>query len=172
MATPGTRLIPDAGWAFFASAAFTKTATLTALGIVFLAHPITAIIGWWGYGAMLATLAMFCGVSLYGRRGEIEWQGMLPISLLVFVGWSAASVVWSQYNWASLGGVAYQVAVAFLGVYIALSRDLLQLVRAVGDVLRVVLVLSLAMEIFSGLIIDMPIPFLGISGNLPLGGPL
>ncbi|QEE60861.1 O-antigen ligase family protein [Salinibacterium sp. dk2585] len=172
MATPGTRLIPDAGWAFFASAAFTKAATLAALGIVFLAHPITAMIGWWGYGAMLATLALLCGVSLYGRRGEIEWQGMLPISLLVFVGWSAASVVWSQYNWASLGGVAYQVAVAFLGVYIALSRDLLQLVRAVGDVLRVVLILSLAMEVFAGLLIDMPIPFLGISGNLPLGGPL
>src|SRR5690554_3179528 len=121
MATPPRApFIPDAGWAFFGSAAFTKAATLAALGIVFLAHPITAMIGWWGYGAMLASLAAVCAASLRVRRGEIEWQGMLPISLIVFVGWSVLSVVWSQYNWSSLGGVAYQVVVAFLGVFVAL----------------------------------------------------
>lgn len=173
MPTPtGSLHIPDAGWAFLGSAAFTKAASLAALGAVLLAHPITAMVGWWGYGAVLATLALLCAASLRVRRGEIEWNGMLPISLLVFVGWSVLSLLWSQYNWASLGGVAYQVVVAFLGVFIALSRDLLQLVRAVGDTLRFVLGLSLAVEVLSGLLIDMPIPFLAVSGNLALGGPL
>lgn len=165
-------LIPDAGWAFLGSAAFAKAATLATLGIVFFAYPITAMIGWWGYGAMLATIAVLGAASLWVRRGELEWHGMLPISLLIFVGWSALSILWSQYNWSSLGGIAYQFAVAFLGVFIALSRDLLQLVRAVGDVLRVVLAFSLIAEVLSGLLIDMPIPFLGISGNLAQGGPL
>ncbi|MCW4385013.1 O-antigen ligase family protein [Salinibacterium sp. SYSU T00001] len=173
MATPPRPpLIPDAGWAFLGSAAFTKAATLAVLGTVFLAHPIVAMIGWWGYGAALATLAAFCGASLRVRRGEIEWNGMLPISLLVFVGWSLLSIVWSQYNWASLGGIAYQLVVAFLGVFVALSRDLLQVVRAVGDTLRFVIAASFAVEILAGALIDMPIPFLGVSGNLVEGGPL
>ncbi|HEX5858707.1 MAG TPA: O-antigen ligase family protein, partial [Microbacterium sp.] len=39
-------------------------------------------------------------------------------------------------------------------------------------VLRVLLAVSLAMEVLSGLLIDMPIAFLGIQGNLALGGPV
>jgi exopolysaccharide production protein ExoQ len=80
--------------------------------------------------------------------------------------------VWSQYNWASVGGVAYALAFAALGLYIALVRDTIQVVRGVGNALRFVLTVSLALEVLSGIIIDTPLGFLGIGGDLAVGGPI
>jgi exopolysaccharide production protein ExoQ len=60
----------------------------------------------------------------------------------------------------------------FLGVYVAIARDLIQIVRAAGDVLRLVLLASITLEVLSGLLIDTPIRFLGIQGNLDVGGPI
>jgi O-antigen ligase len=90
----------------------------------------------------------------------------------VFVGWAAISVFWSQYQWATFGSVVYLGATTMLGVYIALNRDTIQIARAFGDVLRVALVLSFVLEIFSGVLVDSPIRFLGIQGNLAELGPL
>ena len=54
----------------------------------------------------------------------------------------------------------------------AISRDTIQIVRAFGDVLRVVLGLSLGIEVFSGILIDHPLPFLGVHGALGTLGPI
>ena len=122
--------------------------------------------------AILTTLVMIVGFSLWVRRGEIEWQGPLPVSLLAFVGWAGLSILWSDYQWATLGGIAYLVAFLVLGVGIALTRDTIQIVRSFGDVMRFVLVLSLSVEVLAGAIIDSALPFLGVQGNLPALGPL
>ncbi|MDP3208207.1 MAG: O-antigen ligase family protein, partial [Rhodoglobus sp.] len=82
------------------------------------------------------------------------------------------SVLWSEYQWASLGGVAYLLAFTGMGVSIALTRDTIQIARAYGDVLRVVLALSIGIEILSGLLIDTPLMFLGVEGNLAELGPI
>ena len=80
--------------------------------------------------------------------------------------------MWSDYQWATFAGVVYQLIFAFLAVYIALVRDAIQIVRVVGDVLRVLLTASLALEVLSGLLLDLPIRFLGIEGNIAVGGPI
>jgi O-antigen ligase len=82
------------------------------------------------------------------------------------------SIFWSQYQWATLAGLAYFAAVTFLAVYAALVRDTIQIVRSFGDVFRFVLVVSIALEIFSGLLIDAPIRFLAITGRLDVLGPI
>ena len=51
-------------------------------------------------------------------------------------------------------------------------RDTIQLVRGLGDVLRVLLGVSLALEVLSGVLLDLPIVFLGIQGNLASLGPM
>jgi len=56
-----------------------------------------------------------------------------------------------------------------LALAVSSTRDTIQLIRAVGDVLRVFLATSLALEIFAGVLIDGPIDFLGIKGNLVNG---
>jgi hypothetical protein len=121
---------------------------------------------------VLGTIAVLAALSFIAQRKLIEWHGLLPISALLFVGWCALSIIWSDYQWATIGGVFYQLLFAFLAVYIALVRDAIQIVRVVGDALRVLLTVSLALEVLSGLLLDLPIRFLGIAGNIAAGGPI
>lgn len=165
-------VIPEWIRSFFGSARFATALSLAAVGTAFCTHLIRSTMGWPGLIGALATLVLLAAVSFLAHRGSIEWQGLLPISLMVFVAWSAVSLVWSNDQMATLVGVTYQIALAFLAVYIALVRDTIQVVRLIGDVLRVLLGVSLALEVLSGLLIDMPIAFLGIQGNLASGGPI
>lgn len=142
------------------------------IGVVVAAHLIENLIGWPGLAAMLATTVVLAAVSLVARRSEIEWHGLLPISLLAFVAWCTMSIGWSQYTSATLLGVLYQLTVGFIGLYVALVRDVIQILRAVGDVLRLALGLSLFLEVLSGVLLDVPIPFLGIQGSIASGGPI
>ena len=114
--------------------------------------------------------------SLVTRWRAIEWYGILPLSILVFVGWCAASVLWSAPGSAAPGltalRVLYLIAFGIVGVYVALMRDTIQIVRAFGDVMRVLLGLSIGLEVLAGILIDAPITVLGIQGDLARLGPI
>ncbi len=157
---------------FFGSARFSSALTQTIIGTELGSLFIRQLIGWAGLLGILATLMILATFSFLARRDTVEWHGLLPISLLIFVGWAGISVFWSQYRWATLGSVVYLGAVTALGIYVALIRDTIQIARAFGDVLRVALVLSLVLEIFSGVLVDAPLHFLFIQGNLAGLGPL
>ena len=154
------------------SAPFGRVLTLAIVGTVASSLAVRSIMGWPGLLGALAALAGIAGVALFVNRHELEWHGLLPVSLLVFLGWSVLSLFWSDYHWVSLQSILYQLIFAFLAVYVALTRDLIQIVRAFGDVLRVLLLVSFALEILSGLLFDMPFGFLGIAGNLDTAGPI
>lgn len=164
--------IIEAGRYFFAAPRFTAVLThliiATELGSLLLQQ----LVGWAGVVGILSTLVVLASLSLMAKQREIEWHGLLPISLLVFMAWAGASLFWSQYQWATFGSIVYFGAVTMLGIYVALVRDTIQIARAFGDILRIALVLSLALEIFSGLLIDSPIRFLFIQGKLDDLGPL
>lgn len=157
---------------FVESARFAQALTLVAVGLAFSTHAVRALIGWPGLLAALAGLIALCVASFVARWRAVEWYGILPLTILVFVGWCVASVIWSNTTAASAGRVAYLVAFAFIGVYIALMRDTIQIVRAFGDVMRVLLGVSLALEVVSGILLDVPIKVLGIQGNIALLGPI
>jgi hypothetical protein len=150
------------------SQALTVAILLYALGI----HTVRALIDWPGSIAVLATLVVLAMLSLFGARHRIEWRGILPLSLIALFGFLGVSVFWSEYTWVTIGGVAYALAFAGLGMYLALGRDLVQVIRATGDALRILLTISLVLEIFSGILIDQPIPFLQIQGRIAEGGPI
>ncbi|NQX11137.1 O-antigen ligase family protein [Microbacteriaceae bacterium VKM Ac-2855] len=162
----------DAFTATVSSPRFAAVLAQVIIGVVLCAPAIRGLIGWPGYIAAVTGLVALGAIALLLRRATLDWHGILPVSLLVFLGWSALSVVWSGYQWATVAGVAYQFAIAFLGVTVALTRDIIQIVRAFGDVLRLVLGLSIAVEIVAGILIDQPIRFLQIDGSLALGGPI
>ncbi|AZZ49337.1 exopolysaccharide production protein [Rathayibacter rathayi] len=155
-----------------ASPRFAAALAQTTLVTVLCAPAVRGLIGWPGYLAAVATLTALAAVMLVRRRGRLDWEGLLPTSILVFLGWVALSVLWSDYTWATVSSVVYQVALAFLAIAIGLTRDIIQIIRSVGDVLRVVLVASLAVEAFSGVLIDQPLRFLGVEGLLAVGGPI
>ena len=166
---------PRAGFAvvlaFFGHTRFAKALTVTVLAAAFGSFALRATIGWPGLIAVVSALVLFAALSLIGRWAQLDWHGLLPVSLLVFLGWCVMTMFWSKYLPSTLNGLAYLLAYAFLGVYIAVVRDLIQIVRAVGDVLRVVLTASLVLEIIAGVLLDTPIRFLNITGSLAAGGP-
>ena len=151
---------------------FSAALTQAIIGALVSCLFLRELMGWAGWLAVLTGLVVLASLSLLAQRDEIEWHGLLPISLLIFVGWAAISVFWSEYNWATVGAVIYLLAVTLLGVYVALIRDTIQIARAFGNVLRAVLILSLTLEIFSGILIDTPLGFLRIEGNLRALGPI
>ncbi|SIN70563.1 O-antigen ligase family protein [Agromyces cerinus] len=158
---------------FVGSARFAQALTLTAVGLSFSTHAVRSIIGTPGLLAAIAGLLVLCAASLVARWRAVEWYGILPLSILVFIGWCTASALWSSLPaLASLARVGYLVAFAFIGVYIALMRDTIQIVRAFGDVMRTLLGLSIVLEVVSGIILDVPIRVLGIEGGIAGLGPI
>jgi O-antigen ligase len=158
---------------FVGSARFAQALTLLAVGLAFTTHAVRSIIGTPGLIAAIAGLVVLCAASLVARWRAVEWYGILPLSILVFIGWCAASALWSSLPaLTSLARVGYLVAFAFVGVYIALMRDTIQIVRAFGDVMRALLGASLALEVLSGIILDVPIRVLGIQGAIAQLGPI
>ena len=162
----------DVAVAFLSSARFVTVLATATIGAAACSFALRQTFGWAGLFGILGGLLVLWGLVLVMRRGEVEWAGLLPISLMVFLGWAVASVFWSRYQWATLGSLAYLLAFAVLGVAVALLRDTIQVVRAFGDVLRFTLGLSLVVEIVSGLLIDAPIRFLDVAGNLDRLGPI
>jgi O-antigen ligase len=145
---------------------------MSSIGVAVFSFTLRQVMGWAGLIAILATLVILTTLSLASQWKEIGWSGLLPISLLVFVGWAGVTFLWSEYHWVSLGGLSYFLAFTVLGVYVALARDTIQIVRSFGNVLRFLLALSLAVEVFSGLLIDTPIRLLGITGRIGDLGPI
>lgn len=157
---------------FVASPRFTQALTEAIVGVALATFAVRALLGWPGSIAVLSSLVLLAALSLAGQPERIEWRGVLPLSLIALFSLIAVSIIWSQYTWATIGGIAYALAFAFLGVYIALVRDLIQLVRAVGNALRVILTTSFALEILSGVLLDTPFAWIGITGDLAAGGPV
>lgn len=155
-----------------ASPRLAQTLATVGVGMAATAYPAQRLLGWAGLLGAMAVLIALMGVSFMARRTQTDWRGILPISLLAFVGWATVSVVWSQYQWATVGSIAYLIGFTLIGLYVALMRDSIQIVRLFGDVLRVVLGVSIAIEVFSGLLIDSPIPLLAVQGQLANGGPI
>jgi len=158
--------------AMLASPELARVLALASIGTAVLAFALQRTIGIAGLLGVLTVLVVLAIAAFIARRGMVDWQGILPVSLLTFLGWAAISVVWSQYQWSTLGSLIYLGMFTVLGIVVALSRDTIQIVRSYGDVLRVVLAASIVLEIFAGVLIDAPIGFLGIDGNLDLFGPV
>lgn len=157
---------------FLRSSRFSSVLSIAGIALSATSFAITRLMGWPGYLGALVLLVLLMGLVLVLRRDEIEWREVPPISVLAFLTWATISVIWSEYQWATVGGVAYLVAFTVVGFFIAYTRDTIQIIRAMGDVLRVVLAVSLVLEVFSGLLIDAPIRFLGIGGEIADLGPI
>jgi O-antigen ligase len=157
---------------FLGSPRFVAALTTAILGTAVTTFPLQRMIGWPGLIGVLAGLLALAAASTLLRWRVLDWRGILPISLIAFVVWCGLSVLWSAYQWATLAGVIYLVAFGALGIFLALTRDVIQLVRAFGDVLRAVLAAGLVLEVIAGVLVDSPIRLLNIRGAIAEGGPI
>lgn len=164
---------PPARWiALLASADLARAFTIAVFGAVFSAFAIERIAGRVTYASIVVALCVLGLGMLIARRREISLVRLAPTTVLLFIAWALASVFWSQDTSGSFWGWVSLFGLAFLAVTIGHVRDTLQTVRALGDVLRVLLSISLGMEILSGILLDIPIRFLGIQGNIAQFGPV
>ncbi|MFJ4173882.1 O-antigen ligase family protein [Microbacterium sp. NPDC089696] len=154
------------------SAEFARAFTIAVLSAVFASFAIERMTSQVTLATIIAVLCAVGAAILWVRREELSLLRLAPSSLLAFLAWALVSLVWTTdksdtvFGWLALFGFA------FLAITVGHIRDTLQTVRALGDTLRVLLVLSLGMEILSGVLLDMPFGFLGIQGNLAVGGPV
>lgn len=167
--TTNTTTLAEAAYAFFSHARFARAMSILVIATALGTHLLRSLVGTAGLTAMVVSELVLCALMLIARRRVVRWNAFLPISLAVFVLWCGISYFWSYYPKASLVGIASQLSFAVLALAISATRDTIQLIRAIGDVLRVFLATSLALEIFAGVLIDGPIEFLGIRGNLVTG---
>jgi O-antigen ligase len=162
------------GWlaTLLASASFARAYTLAVLGAVFSSWLIERVAGQVTYVTIVGGLAVIGFGVLIARRQEISLLRLVPTTVLMFIAWAFASVFWSSDAPSSLWSWVSTAALAFLAVVIGHIRDTLQTVRALGDVLRVLLAASLVVEVLSGVLLDIPFRFLGVQGNLAQLGPI
>lgn len=158
--------------ALLSSADLARAYTLTVFGAVFASFAIERIAGRVTYVSIVAGLCVLGAAILVARRREISLLRLVPTTVVLFLGWALASVFWSRDPGTSLASWVTTLAVAFLAVVIGHVRDTLQTVRALGDVLRTLLAVSLGVEVLSGVLLDIPFPFLGVQGNLAELGPV
>ena len=167
--SPTTATIAEAAYAFFSHARFARAMSIVVIATALGTHLLRSVVGVAGLTAIVVSELVLCGLMLIARRRVVRWNAFLPISLAVFIAWCAVSYFWSYYPKATLIGIASQLSFAVLALAISATRDTIQLIRAIGDVLRVYLATSLVLEIIAGVLIDGPIEFLGIRGNLVTG---
>jgi len=154
------------------SADFARVFTVAVLTSIAGTHAIESIAGRATLVTIIAAECLIAVAVLVVRRRELSLLRLVPTTLLVFLLWSLASVFWSPDAGASLTRWVSTAAIALLAVTIGHIRDTLQTVRAVGDVARLLLLVSLGLEVLAGVIFDMPFPFLGIRGDIAHLGPI
>ena len=172
MTVTETRALPAWLHELAESAGLAQSITVLSFALV-LGTPLwRSLAGDAGYATMLAGLCALAATSLRARRAAIEWRGVVPVSLIAFVAWAVASTIWSTHPFDTAMRLLPLLAVGLLGLYIALARDTIQIVRGLGNVLRVLLGASLALEVISGILLDAPLAGIGIQGSIAFGGPI
>lgn len=146
--------------------------TLTALGATFGSFAIERMTSPVTFAVIVLLLGVLGVAILFARREELSLLRIAPTSLLMFLTLALASLFWTTNRSGTLSGWLWLFGFALIAITIGHIRDTLQTVRAIGDTLRVLLGLSLGVEILSGILLDMPIVFLDIEGNLAIGGPI
>ena len=169
MSTRSTSAVEEALYSFFAHAKFAHALTLIILVTAFAFSALRSLLGTPGIIALLCAELLLASAMLLARRRMISWVNVIPVTLAAFVVWVVLSNLWSYYPRSTVPGIALQLALTVLGLAIAASRDTIQVVRSVGDVLRVLLGASLVLEVLSGIVFDMPFGFLGIKGHITTG---
>lgn len=155
-----------------ATAEFAQVYTLTALTATFATFAIERLTSTVTLVTVIAMLATIGAAILYSRREEFTLLRFAPSSLLAFLALALLSTLWSTDRSDTFNSWMVLLGYTVIAITIGHVRDTLQTVRAIGDTLRWLLVLSLGIEFLAGVLLDMPFRFLGIQGNLAGGGPI
>ncbi|MWV50569.1 O-antigen ligase family protein [Rathayibacter sp. VKM Ac-2803] len=114
------------------------------------------LLGWWGWGAVVAALLVACVALVVRERPRLRWS-RTPKSLVAFLALAVLSLLWSAYPGASAIGIVAQLATTFGGVVIALTLGVRSFVTALGRALRITVGLSLLFELVIAVFVRQPV---------------
>lgn len=157
---------------FLGSVEMARAYTLAVLTATFGSFAIEQMTSSTTYATIIVLLCVLGAAILFVRREELSLLRLAPSSLLAFLALALASAIWTTDRSDTLVGWLWTFGFAVLAITIGHIRDTLQTVRAIGDTLRTLLLVSLGVEILSGILLDSPIAFLAVEGNLAMGGPV
>jgi exopolysaccharide production protein ExoQ len=121
--------------------------------------------------AILVTLVGTTVAVFIVQYEEAKWFGALPLSLGGFFAAVLVSITWTATPGATAQGIAEALSFVLMGLYLALLRDAVQVVRAVGNASRVVITASAGLEVLNGAVLAEPIGVFSNAGSLIDGGP-
>lgn len=123
-------------------------------------------ISWYGWGVVV--LGIVVGWAAVAARHRVDLR-RIPIALGALLALMTASLVWSYYPGATAVGLLTTVATVFVGVVMAHTVSLEQLLRALGVAVRWIIGLSLAFELVVAAIVQRPVLPLWVSyeGEVP-----
>ena len=123
-------------------------------------------ISWYGWG--LVALGIVVAWAAVAVRHRVDLR-RIPIALGTLLGLMIASLVWSYYPGATALGLLTTLATVLVGVVMAHTVSLEQLLRALGMALRWILGLSLVFELIVAAVFQRPVLPLWVSyeGEVP-----
>ena len=90
-----------------------------------------------------------------------------PLPLAILLGWMGLSAIWSNYQLISLGAFGVQLATTLVAVFFALQFDWRQLLNIFANTIRLVLVLSIVIELIAAFTGPIKPPFANFEGDTP-----
>ncbi len=122
------------------------------------------LLSWYGWGVIVAAVLAAWVVVAVQNRVDLR---RIPIALGALLGLMVLSIVWSFYPGASAIGVLLSLATAFVGIVMAHTLTLENMLRALSVALRFIIGLSLAFELFVAAVLQRPILPLWVSWEEP-----
>jgi len=128
-------------------------------------------IGWAGWAVVIAILIFASGWQFF-RNQPLLTLRRVPFTLYLLLALMLLSALWSNYPLFTLIGFASQVVTTITALFLVSRFDWRELLRLFSNVVRVILVLSFALEYYSAAIVKGPIApiFKNFTGDEPVSG--
>ncbi|MFD1714222.1 O-antigen ligase family protein [Amnibacterium flavum] len=152
--------------------------------LLFAGQGFRDLLGWVGYLALAAIALVYVCIRLWSFRRDPRLL-RAPIALVLFLAVCGASIIWSNYQWATSLGLLAQWATTLAALLLALLLGWDQLIRALATAMLWILGLSLVFELvvsvvirdrlaplWSGIGADAPGPMYWSENHLFEGGPI
>jgi hypothetical protein len=136
------------------------------LFILLAGDGVRYLVGWYGYAA-LAVVALIASAVFIIRNPDKSMLRRFPLPPATLLGWMALSVLWSNYPLVSLSAFGLQLATTLVAVFFALQFDWRQLLNIFANTIRLLLVLSLALELIAAFTGPIKPPFANFEGDTP-----
>lgn len=137
-----------------------------ALFVLLAGDGVRYLIGWYGFGA-LAVVSVFAAIFMIFKFGDRASLRRIPLPLIVLLGVMGLSAIWSNYQLISLGAFGVQLMTTIFGVFFAVQFDWRQLLNLFANTIRIILAVSLVIELIAAFTGPIKPPFAYFEGDTP-----